>query len=149
MVRLTKAQMRHLISRHFFEGIKINQVFEELTDKDAFEKYGFEPAVLSVNYFYTYVKNIPPIDIETARVEWHANILEIPLANKKIRILELVKLFKRASSLTRKQSILRDLKAEAGEDAWQEALKESGAKVSVSFAEKLLGKFEEDNEQAD
>jgi len=137
---ITNIMLRYIIIRHFIDGIKPGQLYDELTDENAYEKYGIIPVKqLSKNYFYKLLKSrIPATTIEVVKIEWCNNLLEVPLANKKRRLEELTKLFYKEEDTDKKRKLLKEIREEVGEDKFLDALKESGkTKIEVSLQDEM------------
>lgn len=131
--------LKYIIVRHFIQGTKPGQLYQEITDPDAYEKYGIQPVVkMGKQYFYKYLKvRIPMTTVEVTRVEWSNNLLEVPLAVKRTRIEELSKLYNNETNVDLKRKLLIAIKDEVGEEHWQKALEGSG-KTTINLHEEIL-----------
>jgi len=92
------------------------QLAEWFQDKENAERYGFEPVSVSIPRIFQLIKKIDPNLIHEKRQAYLANFDDIPLSYKKMRVVELAKLYAAAKGMTAKQSILRDIHNEMGEN---------------------------------
>ena len=150
---LSKEHLEYIIvNYHILKRLKPGQLFEHLTDPEAYEKYGFVTVrKLSKHYFYKVLKSrIPETTVETVRLEYASGLLAVPIAHKRYRLERLndaldeawkTKDWKAVAQLTKRAQ------EEVGEEAWQEAIKESG-KTTISLKELLQRKLtnEEDDD---
>jgi len=140
----TPRQLRFVINQ-LAKWTAQSRIYQMLTSPDAEELYGIETWEGSINSFWKRVKKIEPYEIEMARTEYLADFTDIPLAHKKERVLELIKLLhsipEYITVLTKhkkeveifnqrgigeKRKLLAEIRAEMGEEAWQAALEKSG-----------------------
>lgn len=89
---------------------------EWFQDKENAERYGFKPVSVSIPRIHQLIQKIDPDVIHEKRQAYLSNFEDIPLSYKKLRVLELSKLYVQAEGLTAKQSILRDIHTEMGEN---------------------------------
>jgi len=126
-------QLKYIIIRHFVEGIRPLALYREITDPDAYEKYGVDPiGQLSSEYFARCLRfKIPKELIKEYREMWVTNLLAEPLANKRVRIRTLAQHHAETKSILVKAKILKLIKEEVGEDATLEAIKKSGSTINI------------------
>lgn len=146
---LSDAQVRYIIIRRHIENEQIKQIHAELTDPNADVLYGVQPNPhIDLNYLYERIRRIPNTTIEMVKIEWLNGLLDEPLANKRIRIRELANLYRKTTDEDLKRKLLKDIKDEVGEEAWQAAIKESG-NTTISLKEILQRKLTGDQEEED
>ena len=80
--------------------------------------------------------------------EWLNALLDEALANKRVRIKELTKLYHQDTNIEQKRKILRDIKDEVGESAWQEALEKSGkAQITLTLQDEMKQYFNKSDDE--
>lgn len=85
-------------------------------DQENADRYGFEPIKIGVSRICQVIQRLDIEKIEEKRAEFLAHFNDTPLSFKKIRVMELSKLYDGAKSISAKQSILRDIHNEMGEN---------------------------------
>lgn len=94
----------------------------KLSDPDAMHLYGFKPVHVSVQRVDYILRHLKPEDILMQREIYLKDYSNIPLAFKKIRILELVKMYEEIADVKMKGvlgmrlNILKQIREEIGED---------------------------------
>lgn len=138
-------QLRAFIVERLATWAKKREVFKQVTDPDALEKYGFEPWDGNEGAFYARSYHITEDELDDARKRYLANYDDIPLSNKIERVKLLIelladvpdtyKIITKNGSLTEvdntakfdeKRKLLKEIRTEMGEELWREALKDSG-----------------------
>lgn len=145
---LNAKQTRYIIIRRYLETPRatIKQIYEEMTDPDAWEKFGIEPdPTLSRDYFYQRVKDIPETTKETMKAEWMLDELAEPYANGRARIIELSKVINDPTTPPAvRVNALRAIGDISGDtDAKIKAIAASG---KVSMSERLFEKYDKKEE---
>ena len=136
MQYLAKEHINHVIIRYYIQKAKIVVIYDELKadrlEGEKVNEFGVVPVTkLSKNYFYRKVHNIKSDLIKEVKDNWLNDLLEIPLANKKVRVLELQEMYNRETDGKLQTAILKSIKEEVGESGLLEAIKESGTNVTV------------------
>lgn len=135
---LNDSHLRYIIIRYHCEGAKPKLIFKELTDPEAKIKYMIDPVPqLTIKYLYARIPRISSPLVEMTKIEYFNDLLSVPLANKKVRVLELANLYYISKNKTEKRHLLKAIQEEVGEEAWQEAIKKSGDTVQVTLAEEM------------
>ena len=136
---LTPDHIKFLIVRYHIEKIRPQQIHSELTDPDCLALYGVLPIPsITIRYLYHRIARIPNTTIEMVKAEWLNALMDVPLANKRVRLEELTKLYTKAIDVNTKRKILQDIKAEVGEDSWREAFAQSGkTTIKISLQEEM------------
>ena len=135
-----------------------------IVDSEADEKYGIETWDGTLTCFYARWLDIEPYQIEIARQEYLNDFTDIPLAHKKERVRELIKLLNsipewitimgkkgsgieifNQSGIAEKRQLLKEIRAEMGEEAWQKALENSGSNKHESLTAANLVEVLNDN----
>jgi len=148
---LNDDHIKYIIVRRHIENANIVEVYAELIDKDAWEKYNIVPVPqLSKHYFYKRVQRIPQTSIEVVKVEWTLAILDEPLSRGRARVRKLTEIVHDPSTpASVRVAAIRAIGDITGdEDAAIKALKESGkTDVRISLADKLLEKYDNDDSE--
>ena len=106
------------------------KIAKMLGDPEVAAENGFEPITISQPAVWIHIKNVSNVEIEKARADYLADWSDLPLAHKKPRVIELVKMFEALDNadynakkpLTdlgkdrEKRKILNQIKEEIGED---------------------------------
>ncbi len=147
---LTDAHVRHIIIRYHIEGVRPATIHYELTHENSLVLYGFQPIPsLSMKYLYRRIPRIPNTTVEMVKQEWLNALLDSALANKRVRIEELTKLYHQDTNIEQKRKILRDIKDEIGEEKWQEALEKSGkAQITLTLQDEMKTFFDKDDNES-
>lgn len=160
----TPRQIRFVISQ-IAQWVKKSHIYKMITDSEAEEKYNIEIWTGTEPAFYRRVRKIEPFEIEIARREYLENFSDIPLAHKKERVIELIKMMNsipewitilgkkgdgvevfNQSGIDEKRKLLKEIRLEMGEEAWQDAIKRSGTtKYSEVSTANLLEAFNDHN----
>ena len=140
--KATEGLYRAFIIQELAKWTSYKVIHNKLSDPEAFEKYGFPPYEGSFNALNKRCRRVPKDIIQKERDIWLAELREIPLAQKKIRILALIEIYNDADDEKIKLSALKQIKEEVGEEAFNEALKESG-KTTVNVGISLKEEFKD------
>jgi len=135
--RLTHSHIEYIIIRRHIEKALVNQIYKELTTEAIIgqetNEYGQIPLeTLSAPYFYKKVKKIAQDRIVEVKEMWLTDLLTIPLANKKVRIKELSRLYDSSNNSQIKAKILKDIRDEVSEGDVITALKGQHSTVNVA-----------------
>lgn len=84
-------------------------------DKENADRFGFKPVSVSIPRICQLIQKIDADDLAEKRQEYLALFDDTPLSHKKVRVVELSKLYHEAKGITVKQGILRDISNEMGE----------------------------------
>ena len=137
ITKLSAEHVEYIIVRRYCQEVRINDIFKEVTEPrlegESTNKYGITPiGDLSLKYFYQRVQRISQDQIDEVRKDWMADLMSIPLANKRVRVEKLVELMDETTDTRTRVKILKDIKEEIGEDAWLDAAKSAGHTTNVA-----------------
>jgi hypothetical protein len=133
------------------------EIFKKISDPEALEKYGFETWAGTENAMRKRIRKLPESEIKQARLTYLSEFENIPLAWKKERVKKLIKALEKAEKsetitdndkIFHIRTILKEIRAEMGEEALLEALKESG-KAHLSLADRLVGRYLADSSEGE
>jgi len=124
------AKWRAFIIRRLAEYATYATIYEEISSPNAKKLYGFTPFKQSYDSLYKRAKRIPPEEINEEREKWLKELRDIPLAQKKVRILALCKIYQDGDKAVRLKA-LKQIKEEVGEDKYLAAIAKQG-KVDVN-----------------
>ena len=134
---VTDKHIRYIIVRYHIEKVRPGEIHAELIHPDALAIYGISPIPeLTLRYLYRRIPRIPNTTIEMVKQEWLNGLLDVPLANKRVRLEELTKLYDKETNTTIKYKLLEQIRIEVGEEHWQKALEGSG-KTTINLHEEL------------
>ena len=80
------------------------------------DRFGFEPIKLCKQRIHQLIHEIEPEELVKLRKEFLGEFDDCPLSHKKMRVMELAKMYRKANNPIAQQSILRDIRGEMGED---------------------------------
>ena len=115
-IKLTERHKLVLLQRVAEFNLSQIRLSEMLADKESAEKYGYDPVVVTAQRVGQVIRAFPPELVAKERQKFLDDFGSLPLAHKKMRVIELSKLYSKTEITSEKQSILRDIKAEIGED---------------------------------
>lgn len=127
-------------------GKKPSDLYALVSDPDKCRERKITPFTGPYTSWYGYMYRIPVEEIKQARLEYMADLDDIDLAHKKMRVIELVTLYDNIKmgkqfdkdKVQAKRLILQDIAKEVGEDAWREAMKARGGDGGLPVTEALM-----------
>lgn len=142
--KLLEGKYRLFIINRLAQWKNVKSIFNELSDPNARELYGFAPYKGSYNNLYNRQRRIPKEEIFAEREKWLSDLRDIPLAQKKVRILALCKIYNDSTNATVQARILDQIRVEVGEDRMLKAVADSGkTTVNVTLQEKTKERVQE------
>lgn len=138
---------RAWVIKQIASGVDRKEIFRIVTDADECVQRKLVPFDGTQNSLYGHIHRIPADELRAARMEFMADIDDIDLVHKKMRIVELVGIYDNISlppkvfdkdKIQAKRMILQDIAKEVGEEAWIEAMKARGGDGSMPVTADLM-----------
>ena len=139
-----EAQYRAFIVSELAKYVKSPTIWRKMTSHTTMVDYGFPPYKGTKNALYKRVKRIPVEIVYQAQEAYLAELRDIPLTQKKIRIFNLIKILKGTTDEKVKCQVLKQIKEEVGEEKYLEAIAKQGkTDINLTINQKVVDKVRE------
>ena len=128
-------------------GTYSSNVWKTVTDPKKCAGFGIEPVTASRSGWDNCMRRVSPAELKAARDEYLSTFEDVELAQKKVRVLELARMYRKFNVKARKGNLsascecrllLKQIADEVGEDARLEAVAKSGGAPVQAVTPELL-----------
>jgi hypothetical protein len=131
-------------------GTYSSNVWKTVTDAKKCAELGIPPVTASRSGWDNCMRRVTKEELAAARDEYLSTFADVELAQKKVRVLELARMYRKFNAKARKGSLpasvecrmlLKQIADEVGEDARLEAVAKSGGTPAPAMTPELLGEL--------
>lgn len=144
------ARTREWAIRARARGTYSSNIYRTVTDPERCAGLGIEPITASRSGWDNCMSRVTKEELKAARDEYLSTFEDVELAQKKVRVLELARMYKKFSVKARRgdreacmecRMLLKQIADEVGEDARLEAVAKSGGSPAPAMTPELLGEL--------